>query len=443
MSDEYMSDESERESMMSGNGGTVGRRSFLKATGASACAVALAGCTDTLLGDGRGGGTPDTVTIGVLAPVEIPMGKSIDESAELAATEITENGGIDGSDVGVVTKDTKDDPGTTLDAYRSLTTSQRVDATVGIFGSENLLNVMDAIAEAETVHLTAGAATPEAPRRVKKNYDRNKYWFRVGPVNSIFLGESLVTFARDRFESMGWKKVAFLAEDYAWTDAVTSLVRNRLADEADVEVTSVERISGDTKDFTPLYDELESKNVDGVYTAIAQLGDRSLVQWSRQKRSFGYGGFHVPTQLPYFYQSANGAAIATFSHTTATPQSGITDKTVPYANAYSEEYGGFPAYSGYSAYDAVYVLKQAIENAGSVEGDDLVTELEGMEPYTGTVGRLAFYGKDEKFPHDVKYGEEFTRGVFFQWQKEGDSGVQQVIWPDEYATSEYQKPPWV
>ena len=446
------------------NVGNVGRRSFLKATGVGAGAVTLAGCTTTQDGgdggdggdgsdggDGGDGGTdtgdggmdlPGTIKIGALGPIDSPMGDSILKSANLAAKEIKANGGIGGSDLEVITKDTKDDPSTTRQGYQELTTGENVHATVGIFGSENLLSIMGNIAQAKTPHLTAGAATPEAPARVGDDYERNKYWFRVGPVNAVFLAESQIQFAKDRFESMGWEKIAFLAEDYKWTEPITSVIKERLENEVGVEVTQVQRIAEGTEDFTPIYDRLESQNVDGAYTALAHIGTTALVQWAQQQRPFGFGGIHVPTQLPVFYDATKGAAISTFSQTTATANSPVTDKTIPYAEAYADEYdGALPVYTGYSAYDAVYMAANAIEAAGSVEGDALVSELEGMS-YTGTSGTIEFFGQDGEFPHDVKYGPDLAQGIYFQWQTEGEEGVQKVIWPDDLQQAEYQAPPW-
>ncbi|WP_255196314.1 ABC transporter substrate-binding protein [Halorarius litoreus] len=422
------------------NVGNVGRRSFLKATGVGAGAVTLAGCTSTI--GGGGGGVPDTVKLGALGPIDSPMGDSILKSANLAAKEINADGGIAGSDVEVITKDTKDDPATTRQGYQELTTGENVHATVGIFGSEQLLSIMGNIGQAQTPHLTAGAATPEAPALVGEDYETNKYWFRVGPVNSVFLAESQIQFAKDRFEQMGWEKIAFLAEDYKWTEPVTKVIKNRLESEVDVEVTQVQRIAEGTEDFTPIYDRLEANNVDGAFTALAHIGTTALVQWAQQQRPFGFGGIHVPTQLPVFYDATKGAAISTFSQTTATANSPVTDKTIPYAEAYADEYdGALPVYTGYSAYDAVYMAKDAIEAAESVNGDDLVSELESMS-FTGTSGTIEFFGKNGRFPHDVKYGPELAQGLYFQWQKEGDSGVQKVIWPDDLQQAEYQAPPW-
>lgn len=420
----------------------VGRRTFLKATGAGATGTALAGCLSDNGGSG-GGEIPDTITLGALGPSDSPMGAAIHNTAELAVNEINDEDGIAGADVEVSVKDTKDDPGTTRQVYQELTTGEEVDATLGIFGSENLLAIMDNIAQSETVHLTTGAATPEAPALLKDDFEKYRPWFRVGPTNATFLGDSLITFAKERFESMGWEKVAFIAEDYKWTEPVTSQIKQQLESAVDgLEVTEVRRISQGTEDFTPIYDELESNGVDGAYTALAHIGTTALVQWAKQQRPFGFGGIHVPTQLPSYFEATQGAAISTFSQTTATPNSEITDKTVPYADAYNEEFDGYPVYTGYSTYDAIYMLKDAIESAESVATDDVISELEDMS-HTGTSGTIEFYGKDQEFPHDVKYGPDLAQGVYFQWQQEDGQGKQKVIWPDDLQTAEYQSPPWV
>ena len=418
----------------------VDRRSFLKATGAGSAAVALAGCTETI--SGGGGGIPDTIKIGAMGPADASFGASILNSAKLAAEEMNADDGIAGADVEVITKDTMDQPSTARTGYQELTTSDNVHGTVGIFGSEQLLALMPEIASAQTPHLTAGAATPKAPQQVADDYETNKYWFRVGPVNSVFLGEAMVQYAEDRFEQMGWDKVAVIAEDFEWTQPITSDIKSLLEERTDVEVTEVRRIASGTQDFTPVYDQLEAAEVDGAFTALAHIGVNALVQWAKQQRPFGFGGIHVPTQLPSFYDATSGAAIATFSQTTATPTAEVTEKTIPYAEAYNESFDKYPVYSGYSAYDAMYMLKEAIETTESVNSDDIVSELEGMS-YTGTGGQIEFFGPDGRFPHDVKFGPDLTQGVFFQWQADSEgNGTQEVIWPDSLTTSEYVPAPW-
>lgn len=420
---------------------TSDRRTFLKAAGVGGVVASLAGCANLPAGGGGGGdGLGDTVTVGAMGPADSPFGASILNTAELAAEQFNEKGGIGGAAVEVVTKDTKDDPGTARSVYQELIEGANADLTVGIFGSEQLLAILPNIAQNDVLHLSTGAATPEATRKVSDNYEKFKTYFRVGPLNSVFLAKSDVAFAKDMFDEMGWERVAYLAEDFKWTQPKSDIVPDGFRNEVGVEVPVNKRVAEGTEDFTPIYDELESANVDGCYTALAHIGTKSLVQWAKGQRPFGYGGIHVPAQLPAYYGLVEGAAESVFTQTSATPRTALTDKTVPYADAYNAKFDGYPVYDGYTTQDAMNLFKIAAEEEQSTSGEDLVPVLEEVS-YTGTAGTIEFYGRDHEFTHDVKYGEEFVLPVYFQWQ----DGEQQPLWPPAKLdnTVEYQQPVWM
>jgi hypothetical protein len=44
---------------------------------------------------------------------------------------------------------------------------------------------------------------------------------------------------------------------------------------------------------------------------------------------------------------------------------------VPFVNAFKAEFGNFPSYCGYTAYDQVYYIADAIKRAGSTDSDKL------------------------------------------------------------------------
>lgn len=56
-----------------------------------------------------------------------------------------------------------------------------------------------------------------------------------------------------------------------------------------------------------------------------------------------------------------------------------TPKTVPFATAYLKRCGVTPAYSGYGAYDDVYIIADAIHRAGGTDPDRMVTALEATD----------------------------------------------------------------
>ncbi len=417
--------------------GLFSRRSVLKTAGVSGT-VGLAGC----LGSG-GGGPSGPIKVGVLAPepTKNPIGASIANGAKLAAKQLTEDGGVLGEDVKVIVKDTHEDPSTGKSKYQNLTVGQSVDFTTGVFTSEVLLNLMDSIAQQKTVHMGSGAATPEASKRVAQNYDKYKYFFRTGPVNSHFLGVNMVDFAKSQFDKMGWKSVAVLAEDYAWTKPVTKVLGEQLS-KTGVDVPLNKRYASGTKDFSPIYDDIESANADAAYVVMAHTGTAAVVQWAKQQRKFEFGGIHVPMQFPSYYGSVSGACRYALTQNSATPTSKVTKKTVPFAESYKKEYDKYPVYTGYITFDAVKQYAAAVKSASSRKAGDVIPKLESST-YTGTTGTLKYYGKGEKYPHDVVYGKDAAWPMWLQWQKEGQSGVQKPIWPSDIATGSYKKPPWV
>jgi branched-chain amino acid transport system substrate-binding protein len=427
-----------------GNETGTNRRRFLKATGGTALATAVAGCIGGITGGGSGGGgIGDSIKIGVLAPApsKNPIGASIANSAKLAAKQLNQNGGIAGANVGVSIKDTKEDPAVGQSKYRELTSGQGVDLTTGVFTSEVLLNIMDDIARTQTVHMTAGAATPKATRMIDKNYDKYKYHFRTGPYNAHYLGTNMVDFAQANFEQMGWEKIALLIENYKWT-APISAVFEQQASKLPAEVVTIKRYASGTSNFTPIYDQIENAGVDGAFVAMAHTGTSAVTQWGKQQRPFGFGGIHVPMQLPSYYGSVNGACRYGFTQNVAAPQSKITKKTVPYANAYKKQFGSYPVYTGYITFDAVKQFASVVEQKQSVAADDLINSLESGS-YTGTTGNVEYYSKDHKYTHDIKYKQKAQAPVYVQWQKKQNEGAYEVFFPNSLQTGKYKRPKWI
>jgi branched-chain amino acid transport system substrate-binding protein len=305
---------------------------------------------------------------------------------------------------------------------------------------------MDDIAGAQTVHMTTGAASPDASAQVNSNYEQYKYHFRTGPINAHHLGVNLVDFMEAKVDDLGWESVAVLVEDYTWTEPVSAVLNDQLGD-AGVEIAMNQRYASGTEDFNPIYDSVEDSGADAAFIAMAHTGTAAVLQWAQQQRPFDFGGIHVPMQLPSYYQAVQGACAYGVTQNSATPQSEVTDQTVPFANAYNEEFGSFPVYTGYISYDAIKQYASVVGEAGDVAADAVISGLEESS-YTGTVGTIEYYGPDHEFAHDVKYDPELVYPVYQQWQPEDPQnpqagGTQEVIFPDDLTTAEYQSPPWV
>jgi branched-chain amino acid transport system substrate-binding protein len=115
-----------------------------------------------------------------------------------------------------------------------------------------------------------------------------------------------------------------------------------------------------------------------------------------------------------------------------------TPLTVPFAEAYQARFGNSPAYTGYTTYDMVHIIAEAVQRAGSTDPDKLVTALEATD-HVGTIGREQFYGKDDPFTHALKYAPGLVTGVMLQWQQ----GKQVVLWPANLSNGTLKFPSFV
>ena len=116
----------------------------------------------------------------------------------------------------------------------------------------------------------------------------------------------------------------------------------------------------------------------------------------------------------------------------------VTPKTIAFADEFAKRYGVSPAYLGYTSYDMIHVIAEAIKRGGSTNPDKLVDALEKTD-YIGTIGRKQFYGRNDPFTHSLKYGPRLVTGVMIQWQ----NANQETIWPTDKANAKVKFPSFI
>jgi branched-chain amino acid transport system substrate-binding protein len=139
-----------------------------------------------------------------------------------------------------------------------------------------------------------------------------------------------------------------------------------------------------------------------------------------------------------FWNDTNGAVDGVLFQAVSGPGVAVTPKTLPFVDAFKAKFGNIPSYCGYTAYDEVYYIADAIKRAGSTDPDKLVDALEKTD-YIGTIGRVQFKGKDTPNPHALKVGPETITGLMLQWQ----NGKQVNLWPTKLANGEMKFPGFI
>jgi branched-chain amino acid transport system substrate-binding protein len=139
-----------------------------------------------------------------------------------------------------------------------------------------------------------------------------------------------------------------------------------------------------------------------------------------------------------FWKDTNGATEGVIYQGVSGPGVAVTPKTLPFVDAFTKKYGNTPSYCGYTAYDDVYIIADAIKRAASLDSDKLVAAMEATDT-VGTIGRIQFLPKDDPHVHGLKTGAGFITGLMLQWQ----DGKQVNMWPAALANGKLEFPPFV
>lgn len=383
------------------------------------------------------GQAQEPIKIGVIGEESAVAGASITKAASLAAEEINAQGGVNGRRIQVITYDNHSSAPEGVRAFQRAVSEDKVTAVIGSYISEVALAIEPWSARMRVPFITPGATSNEIPKRVHDDYEHNKYTFQ-GHVASEYIAQSVCDFSHDVLvKQLHFKSAVVMSEDAAWTTPLDARYLDCLP-KAGLEVLDHIRFNPDTPDFTPIFSQIERKHPDVIVTGISHVGVQPTVQWHDQQVPIPMAGQSSQATNGSFWKDTNGAAEGVITRSTAGPGVALTPRTIAFTDAYSKRYGLPPAYCGYTSYDMVYVIVDAIRRAGSTDPDKLVDALEKTD-YVGTSGRLQFYGRSDPFTHSIKYGPGLVTGAQFQWQ----NGKQVAIWPAEKANAKIQFPSFI
>ncbi|MBU4573673.1 MAG: ABC transporter substrate-binding protein, partial [Proteobacteria bacterium] len=226
-------------------------------------------------------GAVEPIKIGVLGPMSFTQGEGHWNGASMAADEINGAGGVKVAGVMRPIKLIKVDTNEFLsipdatNAVEMAVSRYNVDFLVGGFRTEAVQVMQDIAMDAKKIFIGCGAAHPELCTRVTKDYDRYKYWFRLTPINSSYLGKVdfilLGTAAAIMKKTLGIKKikVAVVAEKAAWADPIVNISQKLLPAKMGMEVVGVWRPSPVAKDCTAELAAIQRSGAHIVFTTFS------------------------------------------------------------------------------------------------------------------------------------------------------------------------------
>jgi len=404
-------------------------------------------------------GPEGTIKIGVIGPMTFIQGEQHWYGAKMAADEINEAGGIVVGNLTMPVELVKIDSNEILSvpdaatAMEKAVTVDKVDFLVGGFRTEAVLAMQDIACDNQKIFLGCGSASKEQCTRVAEDYDKYKYWFRVTPINdellvmdSFLMLDNVISVVRDELgiENI---KIALVMEKAEVGDLIVAACEHLIPAMGEgLELVGTFRPSPTATDVTA---ELSAVKASGAHVIMTYFsGPVGVVyakQWGELEIPAASVGINVEAQKMGFWDATDGKG--NYDDTLNTyARIKQTDKTIPFYDKFINETGEFPTYTA-GTYDAVYILKDAIERAGTLDSDAVVTELEKTE-YFGSAGRIMFTSTETGNPHDLMWGADYVTGIGTQWQ----DGELLCVWPPVdgswngvvyEGTVPYKLPPWV
>ena len=391
------------------------------------------------------------IVIGSPLSTAFLYGWAAERGIRLAIEEINDAGGVNVNGekrlFAVEVIDTRDlEPGVPVSeallAVEKLILDKKADFLIGgPVRSEAALAAMSLLSKYKKVSiLTTGVLTPKYHAMVAEQYDKFKYCFRIHGEAKQLVGEMFANFGSLK-EKYGFNNLFIIAQDVSHARGAAA-VMEKVATKKGWNVTGVEIYPTGATDFS--MGLLKAKKTKSEIINIWMDMPESAIllkQWYEMKiPALPFGSTLAAAEQPGFWKATNGKGAYTLCNVVnaGNAPSEATPWTMKFYNAYTKRWGVEPEGLGTSSsYMAVYVLKDAIERAGSLNSDKVVAGLEKTD-VMGVYGRLRFDPKSHQVipANDPKEG---AVGSILQWQ----DGKRVVVYPKSIAKGEIQLPPWM
>jgi len=309
--------------------------------------------------------------------------------------------------------------------------------------SEAALAAMDLLSKYKKVSiLTTGVLTPKYHARVAEEYDKFKYCFRItGEAKWMVVGE-IIPCLVDIGKRFGVDRLFIMIQDVAHARAGGGIIAKVMAGKGWHVIGKPEIYPTGTTDFSMGLIKAKKENAQ-VILIWMDMPETSILlkQWYDLKiPALPFGSIIAAAEQPGFWDATEGKGeycLANVVNAGNAPCN-ATPWTMKFVKAYEKRWNIEPeGYGTSTSYMAPYVLKDAIERAGSLKADAVIEALENTD-MMGVYGRIRFDPKNHQVIPSVD-PEEGAVGTIFQWQ--GRKRV--VVFPPKIAMGEIKLPPWM
>jgi branched-chain amino acid transport system substrate-binding protein len=320
----------------------------------------------------------DKVKIGVIGPLTgdyALYGTSVENGAKLAAEELNANGGVLGKSLEIIAYDSKGDAVEGVNAYNRLVNQDQVHAIVGGTFSGVTLAIKELAVEDGIPILTPTATNPnvtlDAPNIFRACY------------TDSYQGEVAALFAIAELEAL--RAAVFYNVDDAYSEGL-ALAFKAAFEEAELFVEAY-TFSAGTDNYSAQLSQINSGNYDVVFVPayVAEVG-AILTQAETLEMDVVFMGGDGWDGIEGDYAAAAEGHYFVNHYAKTDPAENVQ----AFVQNYTAKYGEQPNALAALAYDAVYAMAQAMEDAGSLDSAAIVAALQALEYENAVTGAIKF-----------------------------------------------------
>ena len=415
--------------------------------------VLLAGCT------GQKAAT-DELKIGVVASMTgsaSTTGKDIWQSAQLAADEINANGGVYVKELNKkipIHLYQGDDESTREGGQKAvsrLITQDNVDILVGGFSSAVVSAHQSIVADNKVPYIITGASTP----MITRNPDINtSYMFHHAPTTddsgsqtTLFIDNTIrpAINAKFGFPADRPLKLAILYQDSPYGKGHQTAIKDTIArNNLSIYIVAEEAFKMGESDYRTVLTSIKNADPDVVYV-VAFLNEQTPIE-TQALRDVGLNKIFIaiePNDDPDFY-----TGVGTYGDYSIV-QSRFSPYTVPkgaseaaydkFVTDFERKFGGFPGMMGVATYEGVYIAKQAVENAGTLNKNQVRDAIAGIQ-----MPQMVEEMKNQTITFSPDYREskfELTMEQLY-WNETVKETRPKIVWPDNLKETSFVLPDW-
>lgn len=381
------------------------------------------------------------IRIAVLGPMENEAGIGIKNGAQLAADQINSQNGVTITQNGQTKKykielvfvdDKLTDVGYASQQLLEAIEKKGCRFIVGGYVSKVMMPLMDIMAAKKVIWYGTGGASTSIIKRIAANYERYKYYFRTGSLDTSLQGKTVSEIAIKKLLPRGLKKAAMISLDHAYARIVIEDAKKYMQ-AAGIEIVAEKYVSAREKDFSAF---LKTAAAKASYIVCAFLTNETMpfveqaAAMGLTKKMLIFGSIG-PANVDQFYQQTQGKAAYIMS---LQGQGGPIDRvgngnSERYEREYKKRYHIEPYWTSHPAFHSVWLVKTVIEKTGGQNPDKIIQLMESDNfEFEGTY-RLKWY----KHNHDVYSGRHNGKMYgLIAWFQFFPDGKRYCVYPDEY-----------